>query len=54
MVIKEKTVISVNDVNALTKKDINLWNRLTKELCFLGDNNYRARILYDYIKRNYK
>lgn len=36
------------------KKDLNLWNKLTKELSELDDNNFKARIIYTYIKRYYK
>ena len=35
------------------KRSINLWEKLVKELDVLQDNNYTARILFDYIDKHY-
>ena len=34
------------------QKQLKLWKKLTKELRSLGDGNYKARIIFDYITRN--
>ena len=33
------------------EKKLKLWNKLTRELKSLGDNNYKARIIFDYITK---
>lgn len=42
-----------NTVNT-TKKKFNLWRKITKELALLDDNNYKARIIYDYVVKHYR
>jgi hypothetical protein len=34
-------------------RSIKLWEKLVKELDVLKDNNYTARILFDYIEKHY-
>lgn len=31
-----------------------LWSKLTSELSCLNDNNYKARVIYDYIEKFYE
>jgi hypothetical protein len=35
------------------KKNLNLWKKLVKELNSLQDDNYTARVLYNYITKYY-
>jgi hypothetical protein len=42
------------DSNVSNAKLIKLWNKLKKELKPLNDNNYTARIIYDYVNKNFK
>ena len=44
---------NVDTVN-VTKKKLNLWRKITKELALLDDNNYKARIIYDYVVKHYR
>lgn len=45
--------VNVDTVNGTNKK-LNLWRKITKELAFLNDNNYKARIIYDYVVKHYR
>jgi hypothetical protein len=36
------------------RKQTLLWNKLKKELKPLNDNNYTARIIYDYINKKFE
>lgn len=50
---KNKIMVEIT----LIEKDIRsikLWEKLVKELDVLKDNNYTARILYDYIEKHYQ
>jgi len=42
------------DSNVSNAKLIKLWNKLKKELKPLNDNNYTARIIYDYVNKNFE
>jgi hypothetical protein len=35
------------------KRSDKLWKKLVKELDVLQDNNYTARILFDYVEKHY-
>ena len=35
------------------KRSDKLWKKLVKELDVLQDNNYTARVIFDYVEKNY-
>lgn len=35
------------------EKELKLWDKLTRELKSLSDNNYKARIIFDYITKHF-
>ena len=55
MEIEENENKIIVEINLIEKdiRNIKLWEKLVKELDVLKDNNYTARILYDYIEKHY-
>ena len=55
MEIEENENKIIVEINLIEKdiRSIKLWEKLVKELNVLKDNNYKARILFDYIKKHY-
>jgi len=55
MEIEENENKIIVEINLIEKdiRSIKLWEKLVKELDVLKDNNYKARILFDYIEKHY-
>jgi hypothetical protein len=55
MEIKENVNKIMVEITLIEKdiRSIKLWEKLVKELDVLKDNNYTARILFDYIEKHY-
>ena len=55
MEIEENENKIIVEINLIEKdiRNIKLWEKLVKELDVLQDNNYTARILFDYVEKHY-